>query len=103
MRNAHWRISEAGAASLGLQARPQAVHELVSFWVGAFQPAIGRMLLALVDAGGEWLSRAELCARSGVSPTSSTLGAGIKELRDHGLVDEQSGELRAAAVLLGPA
>lgn len=99
--NAHWRISEIGAAALGLQPRPQATDELVAFWVGAFQPAVGRMLQVLVDAGGIWLSRGELCARSGVSPTSSTLGAGIKELRDHGLVDEQSGELRAAAVLLG--
>ena len=99
--NDSWRIDPAAAHRLGLIEIPDAAEQLAGFWVSAFQPAVGRMLRALVDAGGAWLSRAELCERSGVSPTSSTLGAGLKDLRDHGLIEEQSGEIRAVALLLG--
>lgn len=100
MANGNWRISPVAAQQLGLLEVPDAAGRLVDFWVAAFQPAIGRMLRALVNARGEWLSRAELCDRAQVSPTSSTVGAGIKDLRDHDLIEIQSGEIRAAAILL---
>lgn len=82
--NDQWRISQDGAVQLGLEPQPAAGEALVAFWRKAFQPAIGRMLQVLADDGG-WLSRDEIGERAGVSLTSSTLGAGLKELRDHGV------------------
>ncbi|MCA1199175.1 hypothetical protein K9B35_14450 [Sphingomonas sp. R647] len=103
IHNGNWRISTDGANALALAEVPDSREQLVAFWVAAFQPAIGRMLQALVDAG-EWLTRAEICERSGVSPTSSTVGAGLKELRDHGLLDadDRAGTFRAVDILVVP-
>jgi hypothetical protein len=56
-------------------------------WVAAFSPAIGAMLRAIV-AAGEPLSKFEVASAAGVSPTSSTVGTGLRELRINGLIQE---------------
>jgi len=52
-----------------------------------FEPARYRILLALVEASGEWMSREELAAAVGQSPTSSAYRGHLSELRQLGLVE----------------
>lgn len=56
-------------------------------WAAAFSPAIGGMLRVIVHAG-EPLSKFEVASAAGISPTSSTLGTGLRELRTNGLIRE---------------
>jgi len=55
-------------------------------WIGRLPPSQGRMLTVLRDEGPA-LSREALAAKAGISPTSSGLGSGLKNLRDLGLVE----------------
>lgn len=60
---------------------PQGLDE----WINRLPPSQSRMLVALRD-DGPTLGKDELAEKAGISPTSSGLGSGIKNLRDLGLV-----------------
>lgn len=52
-----------------------------------YEPARYRILLALVEASGEWMGREELAAAAAQSPTSSAYRSHLSNLRQLGLVD----------------
>jgi hypothetical protein len=52
-----------------------------------YEPARYRILLALVEASGEWMGREELAAAAAQSPTSSAYRGHLSNLRQLGLVD----------------
>lgn len=98
-RQGWWEMSTAGRDAFGLAHKPDDPGALLEFWTRAFPPSTGAILRAIVEAGRP-LSRAEVAQAAGVSPTSSGLGGGLKELRDHGLIVTTGDRHRAAEVLL---
>jgi hypothetical protein len=95
-----WRISDAGVAEMGLQPAPDSPGDLLRFWTSSFTPSTAAMLRVIVEAGGQTVSRADLCERAGVSPTSSGVGGGLKELRDHELIAADGDGYYASPALL---
>lgn len=68
-------------------------------WLNALPSGPARMLTALIQAHPETLTRDELAARSGFSPTSSSVGAHLGVLRRNGLVASRDGRLVASDIL----
>ena len=97
---AQWRMSDMGVAEMGLQPAPDSPGDLLRFWTSGFTPSTAAMLRVIVDAGGQTISRAEICALANVSPTSSGLGSGLKELRDHDLIFQDGDGYYASETLL---
>lgn len=93
-----WKLTTAGRDAYGLAGKPDEPAALLAFWIDAFTPATGAMLRVIAASPGA-LDRGEVAARAGVSPTSSGLGSGLRELRDHGLI-EQSGDRYVLAKVL---
>lgn len=85
----HWEISTAGREHFGLTPQPDTGAALLEFWCQAFPPSTSAMLRT-IHAHDTPLDRQTIAINSGVSPTSSSLGAGLKELRDHGLIVERN-------------
>lgn len=71
-------------------------------WISRLDGPSGKLLRAL-SVSRSALDRAELAAQSGISPTSSGLGAGIRDLRDLGLIEQSGDRYRVHSDFLGPA
>lgn len=85
-------LSEAGAAVGGADSSgPLTAEEVLAGWRRALPSGPRRMLDALIAQPG--MGRDELAAAAGFSPTSSSVGAHLKLLRDNGLVDRDGAGL----------
>lgn len=82
---ARWALSQAGIAAHG-QTKPITLAQMQSM----LPPSAARMLGALADAKSG-LTKAEIADQAGISPTSSGLGSGIRELVSAGFVEERGG------------
>lgn len=83
-----WTLADCAFGDIDVgQAMPIRPSDPLERWVSTFSPAIGAMLRAIA-AAGEPLSKFEVAMAAGVSPTSSTLGTGLRELRVNGLIRE---------------
>ena len=80
-------LSERGLALPDIARATQAPGlDPLEQWSRLFTPAIGAMLRAIVGAD-EPLTPPEIARAAGVSPTSSTVGTAIRELRANGLIE----------------
>ncbi|MEA3537645.1 MAG: helicase HerA-like domain-containing protein [Pseudomonadota bacterium] len=87
-----WALTSAALATAfvsDLASKPGA--NPVETWCSVLQPAHARMLRAIANAP-YGVNRQQIAAAANVSPTSSTLGAGITELKRQKLV-RQTGQL----------
>lgn len=101
MDNGNYRLSSFGVAAMGIQSAPDSGDQLRQFWAAAFPPSISAMLQVIIAERGRVISMDEIAARAGVSPTSSGLGSGLRELRSHGLIEQvDKRDYRLAEVLL---
>jgi len=80
-------LTDAGRAQTMVVTAPLTTASLLDALHKVFEPARYRILLALVEASGEWMSREELAAAVGQSPTSSAYRGHLSELRQLGLVE----------------
>jgi DNA-binding transcriptional ArsR family regulator len=84
------RATGRGLAVAGRSGRPaETAAEILQAWREALPDGPRAMLDAML-AAGEPLPRDELARRAGFSPTSSSVGAHLKVLRDNDLVEETS-------------
>ena len=101
----HLQATTAGASHIGsvLQHGQGAMspEELLNVWMQRFPPKTARMLQVLVEAHPDALTRAEIAERSEVSPTSSGLGGGLRDLLKNNLIDGRGGAYRANPFLTG--
>jgi hypothetical protein len=95
-----WRLRDAAASQRGIASKPDDPAAIRDFWLASFPPSTAAMLRILIGAKGGWLARDHIADMAGVSRTSSGLGSGLKELRDHGLILSSGNEHRVAGVLL---
>lgn len=65
----------------------------VDAWVVRLPPSAGKMLRAIADG---WRTKTDIAREAGVSPTSSGLNSGLKELVELELVEVNSGEYSLA-------
>lgn len=70
-------------------AMPFSTRTSVAEWAQKLPPAYGKMLMVIFENGP--LDKPSVAEKSGVSPTSSGLGAGLKELRRLALVVDKGG------------
>jgi hypothetical protein len=66
----------------------------VQQWAAKLPPTYGKMLLAIHSEGA--LTKDEVAAHAGVSPTSSGLGSGLRELKRLALIVEDGGSYSVA-------
>jgi hypothetical protein len=66
----------------------------VEQWAAKLPPTYGKMLLAIHSEGA--LTKDEVAAHAGVSPTSSGLGSGLRELKRLALIVEDGGSYSVA-------
>lgn len=65
---------------------PMSSGEILEMWASKFPPATARMLREIVARGP--IDKPDLAAAAEISPTSSGLGSGLRELTVHGLIDK---------------
>jgi hypothetical protein len=92
--------SQAGFDLVGQPPEAQSQTELIEQFRRALPDAPREFFDALVEAGGVFLSREELVARTRYSPSSSTVPAALTTLRKNGLIQEQAGEFALSDTLL---
>jgi hypothetical protein len=78
---------EANAGYIGSPMPRVTTASLLDGLQKIYEPARYRILLALVEASGEWMGREELAAAAAQSPTSSAYRSHLSNLRQLGLVD----------------
>lgn len=92
--NEPFALTEAGLEALGQHEPLPTGRDLLRYWLNYLgQSGANRMLTALADAYPDTLTREELGARAGISPTSGTFGTYISKLRTLELTD--GNDLRA--------
>jgi hypothetical protein len=93
-------ITEAGFDALGTAPpAPATPDELRAMWRDRLKAGARRMLDVLIDRHPDWLRREELADAAGITMGGGTFSTYLGMLRTAGLIDEESGRLRAADVL----
>lgn len=93
-------LTPAAVAAYGAQLpTPQSSAEVRAMWRQRLPDGPRKMLDVLSEAYPTWIARDDLATASGYSPTSSSVGAHLKVLRDNGLVEVERGHSRASDVL----
>jgi len=95
--------TETGLALVGGHAAPLTADGLLTHWRSILRAGVRRMLDALVEARGRWLTRQEWGEAAGLEPSSGTFGSYHGELRRARLIEEDGQRVRAADCLLGGA
>jgi hypothetical protein len=80
-------LTEAGRSTSAPFAPRVTTTNLLDALQKIYEPARYRILLALVEASGEWMGREELAAAAAQSPTSSAYRSHLSNLRQLGLVE----------------
>lgn len=92
--------SPKGLAFIGKSAStPQSSADVAAMWLSKLPKGPARMLEALLRHRSRRFSRDTLATESGMSPTSSAIGANIKILRDNGLIDMVGDGIQLGEVL----
>lgn len=92
-------LNGAGRRTFDVAKQPDTPDATRAFWLSAFTPSVSAMLRVMIDHG-DWIDRDSVAERAGVSKTSSGLAGGLRELREHRLIEVRNGrEYRIAGVL----
>lgn len=92
-------LTATGQAMCGVAGQPENVAELRAYWLTAFTPSVNSMLSVLIEREGQWVDRDTIAREANISPTSSGLGAGLRELASHDLIDQDGKMYRLGEVL----
>lgn len=93
-------VTDSGLAITGVETNtPSSPEEVFDIWRRALPAGPLRMLEAL-RAHPDGLTRDELAARAGFSPSSSSVGSHLKKLRDNGLAVVEAGNVHASHLIL---
>ncbi len=91
----YYAATEAGLAAVG----GQVTDDPVEAWHSAFTGATQKVFDALVGVYPERYTRDGIAGLAGLSPTSSSVGQALTDLRRNGLIEEYSDGIQAADIL----
>lgn len=94
-------ITHQGVDYLGIDEprAPQSTEEVLAMWKDSLVAGERKMLDELVRIHPETISRDELGERTGYTASGGTFGKYLGTLKRNGLVEDESGELRASETL----
>ena len=93
-------ITQAGFDALGTAPpAPATPDELRAMWRDRLKAGARRMLDELIERHPNWMSRADLADAAGIAMSGGTFSTYLGMLRTAGLIDEDSGHVRAGDVL----
>jgi hypothetical protein len=101
-----FELTELGWNEIGMtpgEAAPQTTDELLQLYAGTIRAGAKRMVVVLMEAYPEALTREELSVAAAVAPDGGTFGTYLSDLRKAGLIEASGDEIRASELLMNPA
>jgi hypothetical protein len=93
-------VTDEGMQAAGdIPERPNSTEELVGMWRSKLKSGVGRMLDVLVAEYPEALTREDLGEKSGFAASGGTFSDYLSQLRRARLIEESSGQVKAAESL----
>jgi hypothetical protein len=95
------RITQDGLAAAGVtKVTPLSTEEIRAQWRGILKAGARRMFDELIEVYPAGLSREDLGARAGIEMTGGTFGTYLGILKRNALIEERSGLLYAAEIVV---